>query len=455
MEIDLDLDQDLPTDPWNFEQLNNQAYWNGRAIALSKEKSGDSFRKALKELNQERILANRTRYQVLRERELAALSCKGNEIHEVLTNRSEHQKTKKSSGIKKLWKKHKAIIITAVVVVAVTITVVVIVATAGSAAGAGAVAGAAGAAASSKNDKEKAKDSQPPPPPSKPGPKPSLAETAKDMGSYLAHQTLDGAASVVSVIPMLNEEIQAIGTKGHIPLRDGSTPMKNYEKMVSVWHKKIDQAFSTNQAPGYLPEIRAADFRTIGVLPPPGGAVTNVRELAKTGQKVTTLAEELGFTPQKIAQLEKAGTLEKTVARTVENLGNDKSIIESYSFFKKAENFLEPYSKQALSEVQIRDLIQQTGVNTFPRPAGIPENFKVKLSNDGAGMMYKHPENTHISVRVMPGKPHSPNAHQQKPYVVQMKNGKAVDKYGNLVPKESPEAHIPLEEFIYRDGLWN
>ncbi|MDE3046686.1 MAG: hypothetical protein KGJ02_08635 [Verrucomicrobiota bacterium] len=70
-------------------------------------------------------------------------------------------------------------------------------------------------------------------------------------------------------------------------------------------------------------------------------------------------------------------------------------------------------------------------------------------------MEYVHPTNTHLSVRVMPGKPHSPHPHQQKPYVIQMKSGQAVDKHGNLVPKESPEAHIPLDEFIYRDRLCN
>ena len=43
-------------------------------------------------------------------------------------------------------------------------------------------------------------------------------------------------------------------------------------------------------------------------------------------------------------------------------------------------------------------------------------------------MEYVHPTNNHLRVRVMPGKPHSPFPHQQKPYVVQMKEGKALDK---------------------------
>jgi hypothetical protein len=32
-----------------------------------------------------------------------------------------------------------------------------------------------------------------------------------------------------------------------------------------------------------------------------------------------------------------------------------------------------------------------------------------------------------------------------------MKEGKALDKFGNPVAKNTPEAHIPLDEFIYRN----
>ena len=67
------------------------------------------------------------------------------------------------------------------------------------------------------------------------------------------------------------------------------------------------------------------------------------------------------------------------------------------------------------------------------------------------GMKYVHPDHTHESIRVTPGKPHSPNPYQQKPYVVHMRDGKALHKFGSpLVDVSAPEAHIPLEEFIYR-----
>jgi hypothetical protein len=60
-----------------------------------------------------------------------------------------------------------------------------------------------------------------------------------------------------------------------------------------------------------------------------------------------------------------------------------------------------------------------------------------------------HPTNSHIRVRIMPGKPHSPNPSQQKPYVIYRKHGKILDKFGNVVEAASTEAHIPLDEFIY------
>jgi hypothetical protein len=31
-----------------------------------------------------------------------------------------------------------------------------------------------------------------------------------------------------------------------------------------------------------------------------------------------------------------------------------------------------------------------------------------------------------------------------------MQDGKAFDKFGNKVNKNAPEAHIPIDEFIYR-----
>ncbi len=64
-------------------------------------------------------------------------------------------------------------------------------------------------------------------------------------------------------------------------------------------------------------------------------------------------------------------------------------------------------------------------------------------------MMYKDPH-SQTKVRVMPGKSHSSNPCQQRPYVVYEKEGRVIDKFGNIAQEGSAEAHIPLEEFVFR-----
>lgn len=41
----------------------------------------------------------------------------------------------------------------------------------------------------------------------------------------------------------------------------------------------------------------------------------------------------------------------------------------------------------------------------------------------------------------MPGKPHSPNPCQQKPYVIQKIDGAALDKTGKRISPDAPGAH--------------
>jgi tetratricopeptide (TPR) repeat protein len=177
-----------------------------------------------------------------------------------------------------------------------------------------------------------------------------------------------------------------------------------------------------------------------------------IAEVIQSSQRTIILGEELGFTPHQMGQLKQAGNLENAVTNTFENISKNPAMRESFEFFKKAEAFLKPY-KAFMEETQCRELIHQTGIQTFPRPKGIPESFRIKITGKGGGMEYVHPTNKHLRIRVMPGKPHSPLPHQQKPYVIQKADGKALDKLGNPVSPDVPEAHIPLEEFTYRNKL--
>ncbi len=180
------------------------------------------------------------------------------------------------------------------------------------------------------------------------------------------------------------------------------------------------------------------------------GNSAKIAEVMQAGQRTARLADELGFTAQEMGKLKQAGKLETTVSNTFENITKNPAMRESFELFDRAQEFLKPY-KDFMPETQCKDLIYKTGVPTFPKPANIPENFRVRISDKGAGLIYMHPEHTHTSIRVMPGKPHSPLPYQQKPYVIHMKDGKALDKFGNkLSSKELPEAHIPYDEFVYR-----
>ena len=177
--------------------------------------------------------------------------------------------------------------------------------------------------------------------------------------------------------------------------------------------------------------------------------VAKFTEAMEAAQKTAFLGDELGFSAKEMGQLKQAGVLETTVAKRYDHLS--LSMQESVALQKNARDALKPYVKKPMPEIKVRELIHETGMPTFPRPKGIPEYFLVMVADRGAGMEYVHPTNTHIRIRVMPGKPHSSNPSQQKPYVVQQKSGKAFDKQGDLIQPEKPEAHIPLEEFIYRE----
>ena len=153
----------------------------------------------------------------------------------------------------------------------------------------------------------------------------------------------------------------------------------------------------------------------------------------QTNRAIITLGKDLGDPYKQMAMLKEAGTLESTVNNTSKYVFNHPKLQRSYEHIKKAEDFLEPYSNKPLPEARVRELIHQTGIKTFPKPRGVPENFNVAISKNGAGMIYVHPEIKQINVRVMPGKPYSPFPNQRKPYVIHQVNGKGLDIYGNKV----------------------
>lgn len=87
------------------------------------------------------------------------------------------------------------------------------------------------------------------------------------------------------------------------------------------------------------------------------------------------------------------------------------------------------------------------GPTVAPRPPGVPDEWVAQPSKKGDGTAYINPNNAHERVRVMPGDPSSPNPAQRQPYVKWQKDGQFLDQNGNVVPGNSPEAHIPLNQF--------
>lgn len=94
-----------------------------------------------------------------------------------------------------------------------------------------------------------------------------------------------------------------------------------------------------------------------------------------------------------MGQLKQAGKLESKLVDTYRHLSPPMQ--ESIRVFNRAQEFLKPY-KEFMSETQARQLIHQTGIKTFARPKGVPENFRVRISDKGAGMEYVHPANKHL-----------------------------------------------------------
>ena len=82
-------------------------------------------------------------------------------------------------------------------------------------------------------------------------------------------------------------------------------------------------------------------------------------------------------------------------------------------------------------------------------PTGVPRNWLEKPSKIGGGRRFIDPANPHNSVRVMPGDSKSPFPNSRNPYVRWIRNGQSLDINGNVVAKNTPDAHIPLSIFKY------
>ncbi|MCP5489918.1 MAG: hypothetical protein H7A42_02245 [Chlamydiales bacterium] len=114
------------------------------------------------------------------------------------------------------------------------------------------------------------------------------------------------------------------------------------------------------------------------------------------------------------------------------------------------------FKNECLSELQVRKILHHCGYKTFPRPKGIPQNWKIMISEKGGGMKYRLESVgkggktvVHAEVRIMPGNPISSNPLQQQPYAKHSVHGKSIDKNGKFVDASSPSSHIPLQDYDF------
>ena len=68
-------------------------------------------------------------------------------------------------------------------------------------------------------------------------------------------------------------------------------------------------------------------------------------------------------------------------------------------------NLYKTFRNTPMTDTQVRKILHHARYKTFPRPEGIPHNFRVQLTEKGCGMKYVHTSHTHESVRIMPGNP--------------------------------------------------
>ena len=74
------------------------------------------------------------------------------------------------------------------------------------------------------------------------------------------------------------------------------------------------------------------------------------------------------------------------------------------------------------------------------RPSDIPKHWPVKKSNTGGKKYYDPRSPNHNNTRIEPG---GKNKRYPDPYRKDIRDGKYRDKDGNIVPKNSPDAHLP------------
>lgn len=227
---------------------------------------------------------------------------------------------------------------------------------------------------------------------------------AKDFASYLAHESVDAVSNAFD------------------------------KETIDVWHLQIDEKYGTSRAEKYEKDPSEREPELLKGKSPFGkGVPALVGQLAAATLKNKAVQEATKNLTSKLLQ---TSTAVGTAAATSKLLPSTPT-----------------YTPQ---ETQIRSTLESQGYQPPPRPENIPQDWKVLPSDKNGGIKYTHNiprksggEYPKEEVRVMPANPDSPFPGHQRPYVTHRIEDRYYDKDGNVVDKETIEAHIDINEYDY------
>lgn len=132
-------------------------------------------------------------------------------------------------------------------------------------------------------------------------------------------------------------------------------------------------------------------------------------------------------------------------------IGVLKAKFKGVEKYKQDKKYIQQVcGKKTYPEHEIRNTLKRMGYEIPKKPDCIPSHFETRYA-DKIGICYHDPANpNHEYIRLMPGSSYNPYSIQQKPYVMHMRNGAALDIEGNPVSPKNPAAHIPVESYVYR-----
>ncbi len=198
------------------------------------------------------------------------------------------------------------------------------------------------------------------------------------------------------------------------------------------WGKDVYEAsFGTNLVTGEKLSNFERAAAVLGILT--AGYGSKIALAAKAAIIIDVL--KVGKTTDNVAKIADAGKVADSIIDSAKNGAWSKVVESGLKPGKLVEEGMSP----------LRTKLRQD--------KGIPDSWEFGPAKDADGISFHKPGTFKADeVRIMPGKPTNPYPNSQVPYVTWKRNGQWLDKDGGILPDNMrPEAHIPLDDFKYKD----